>query len=567
VSEIRIAGLQKSFGRQEVLRGVDLVVPDHAIAAVLGPSGCGKTTLLRIIGGFEAADGGSIQIGGVVVDDGLLQVRAEARRVAYVPQEGALFPHLSVAQNVGFGLPRNGSGRDQVVADALELVGLGGLERRRPNQLSGGQQQRVALARALAPKPQVILLDEPFAALDPATRTAMRAEIAAVLRSIGTTVVLVTHDQAEALSVADLVAVIVDGRVAQVDPPEELYTRPATREVAQFIGEANLVSARIDGDSATTALGRLPLADERGEQSNGHLATVVVRPEQLLIEPNDGGEAPAGTTAARVVSTIFFGHDALVTLELEDQTPPVRVATRTSETVPELGALVRLRVQGGVVRVPEESSPEQATATPTARASWWGRRRLVLGAAVLAFVVIAAAAATTSLFGLTASKASPFGWLKASAPPIGWKRLELSNGAGVMFYPPSLQQGHSDTGAVTAEALDLAGHPTAYLNATPRQANEQVSTWPTFRLATQRRGERSVQEIARGYGLSFRGGQGSCLTDIYVTRAKNRNSYREIACYVVGRTHGSVIVAAAPPADWKQESKLLEQAISAYEVR
>ena len=378
MSGIRIAGLQKSFGRQHVLRGLDLSVPDGAIAAVLGPSGCGKTTLLRIIGGFEAADCGSVEIGGVVVDDGLRQVRAEDRRVGYVPQEGALFPHLSVAQNVGFGLSRNRSDRDQVIADALELVGLGGLEQRRPNQLSGGQQQRVALARALAPQPQVILLDEPFAALDPATRTAMRAEIAAVLRSIGTTVVLVTHDQAEALSVADLVAVIVAGRVAQADPPEELYAHPVSREVAQFVGEANLVPARIEGSAVSSALGTLPLAGGRNGRNDGDPTTVVVRPEQLLLEPDDGRPLPPGSTPARVISSIFFGHDALVTLELEGQTPPLRLTTRMSAKAPEVGALVRVRVEGGVVQLPEEDAPERAHATVPARASRRGWRRFSL---------------------------------------------------------------------------------------------------------------------------------------------------------------------------------------------
>jgi iron(III) transport system ATP-binding protein len=348
VSGIRIAGLEKSFGRHQVLNGVDLIVPDHAIAAVLGPSGCGKTTLLRIIGGFEAADRGQVEIGGVVVDDGARQVRAEARRVGYVPQEGALFPHLSVAQNVGFGLPRNDRDRDRKIADVLELVGLGGFEPRRPNQLSGGQQQRVALARALAPAPQVILLDEPFAALDPATRIAMRAEIAAVLRSIGTTVILVTHDQAEALSIADLVAVIVDGRVAQADPPAELYAHPASREVARFVGEANLVPARIEGGVAHSALGASPLVVGGGNGLGGAV-TVVVRPEQLLIEPWDDN---AGTAAARVISTMFFGHDALVILELEDQSSPQLLEIRTTGPVPEPGERVRVRVEGGVVPMP-----------------------------------------------------------------------------------------------------------------------------------------------------------------------------------------------------------------------
>ncbi len=369
MSEIRIAGLEKSFGRHRVLSGVDLTVPDHAIAAVLGPSGCGKTTLLRIIGGFEAADRGTVEIGGVVVDDGRRQVPAESRRIGYVPQEGALFPHLSVAQNVGFGLSRNDPDRERTIANALELVGLSGFEPRRPNQLSGGQQQRVALARALAPAPQAILLDEPFAALDPATRTSMRAEIAAVLRSIGTTVILVTHDQAEALSIADLVAVIVDGRIGQADPPAELYAHPASREVAQFVGEANLVPARIEGGSAHSALGTSPLVLDGEHGVAGAATTILVRPEQLLLEPWDDGASGA---AARVVSTMFFGHDALVVLELEDQSAPQLLELRTSGRVPRAGERVRVRVEGGVV--PMATRPAPRSASPPSRA-WWVRRR------------------------------------------------------------------------------------------------------------------------------------------------------------------------------------------------
>ena len=220
-----------------------------------------------------------------------------------------------------------------------------GFEPRRPNQLSGGQQQRVALARALAPAPQVILLDEPFAALDPATRTTMRAEIAAVLRSIGTTVILVTHDQAEALSIADLVAVIVDGRVAQADPPAELYAHPASREVARFVGEANLVPARIEGGSAHSALGTSPLILD-GEIGVADATTILVRPEQLLLEP---WSDQATGAAARVVSTMFFGHDTLVMLELEDQRASQLLELRTSGRVPEPGERVRVRVEGGVV--------------------------------------------------------------------------------------------------------------------------------------------------------------------------------------------------------------------------
>ena len=209
-----------------------------SFTAVLGASGSGKTTLLRVIAGFERIESGVVRLGTTVFDDGRTSLPPERRRIGYVPQDGALFPHLRVAANVGFGLPR--SSRRKVGA-LLEAVGLTGLERRYPHQLSGGQQQRVALARALAIEPEVVLLDEPFSSLDAAMRASVRQEVAQILRARGTTTVLVTHDQDEALSMAERVAVLADGRIVANARPEELYRSPLDADLAGFVGEANLL--------------------------------------------------------------------------------------------------------------------------------------------------------------------------------------------------------------------------------------------------------------------------------------------------------------------------------------
>ena len=261
---LAVRGVTKSFGPQEVLRGVDLQVPDGSFTAILGASGSGKTTLLRIVAGFERPDRGQVWLGDELVDDaGSHYLACERRRIGYVPQEGALFPHLSVGRNVGFGLSR-GAARPTRVDELLELVGLAGYRRRYPHQLSGGQQQRVALARALAIEPEVVLLDEPFSSLDAALRASVRSDVLGVLRQAGTTSVLVTHDQDEALSMADQVAVLREGVVAQLDTPAGLYGHPGDAGVAQFLGEANLIEGEVRDGLATTILGRLPVGSWSG---------------------------------------------------------------------------------------------------------------------------------------------------------------------------------------------------------------------------------------------------------------------------------------------------------------
>jgi iron(III) transport system ATP-binding protein len=260
------------------------------------------------------------------------------RGVGYVPQDSLLFPHLTVAQNVAFGLPRRGR-RDARVAELLELVGLGDLGARRPHELSGGQQQRAAVARALAPEPRVVLLDEPFAALDATLRDGVRRDVKEILAASGATVVLVTHDQEEALSLADSVAVLEGGRVVQQASPSEIYGSPATLDVARFVGEANVLPGRLSARSARTAFGELPTAPH--ELGSGREALILVRPEQIeLGEPGaDAGAQPR----ARVLRADYYGHDVLVRLAC-DGSPDI--LARTTGYRPPDGSVVALAFRG-----------------------------------------------------------------------------------------------------------------------------------------------------------------------------------------------------------------------------
>ena len=323
-SAVRVVDVVKSFrgerrcdGITTVLHGVGLDVAPGALLAVLGPSGCGKTTLLRVIAGFERADAGRVEVAGRVVADDATHVAPERRRVGVVPQEQALFPHLDVAGNVGYGLAPTERRSGERVQQMLELAGLTGFDRRMPHELSGGQQQRVALARALAPGPSVVLLDEPFGGLDAALRVTIRGQVRAMLRATGATAVLVTHDQEEALSVADRVAVMRDGRVVQDGTPAEVYADPVDVGVATFVGEANILPGTADSRGVATALGRLRL---RRPVAAGPV-TVVVRPEQVTLRPGVSG-------AAVVVDRLYFGHDAMLTLRFDDATTVQARVTR-----------------------------------------------------------------------------------------------------------------------------------------------------------------------------------------------------------------------------------------------
>ncbi|GHE05622.1 ABC transporter ATP-binding protein [Streptomyces alanosinicus] len=328
--------LEAAHGRSPVLTGLDLTVEDGALACVLGPSGCGKSTLLRIVAGFHSATRGSVTLHGRILDDGRTRIPAERRHIGYVPQDGALFPHLTVAANIGFGLAR--AARRERVAEMLDLVGLDGLADRHPHQLSGGQQQRVALARALAPRPQLLLLDEPFAALDAALRTELRTEVAATLRRAGATAILVTHDVDEALAFADTIALMRDGRIVQTDTPHALYHRPADEGIARALGEANLLPAKAADGYAGTAFGPLPLTTEAVPDS-----VVMLRPHQLRMT----SEPSPHTVRARVTACLFRGHDHRVEFAPDAGLDlPGRLVIYTDAPPPAVGSQVLLRAQG-----------------------------------------------------------------------------------------------------------------------------------------------------------------------------------------------------------------------------
>ena len=312
---VECSGVTKSYGAVAALRGANLVVSPGTLTAVLGPSGCGKTTLLRVIAGFERLDGGTVTVSGrVVAGPGrAVHLPPERRRVTIVPQEQALFPHLTVADNVGYGLKR-GADRAARVEEMLAMAGLSGLGSRMPHELSGGQQQRVALARALAPRPSVVLLDEPFGSLDAALRTDLRAEVAAVLRAADATALIVTHDQEEALSMAESVAVMRDGVIVQHAAPHDVYRRPADLWVAGFVGSANVLPGRLsEAGRVACALGQLAVAE--GPALDGTCdVDVMVRPEQVRLAASSVGAGSAGVVEDRQ----YFGHDVLVRIALGD---------------------------------------------------------------------------------------------------------------------------------------------------------------------------------------------------------------------------------------------------------
>ena len=352
MSQLLVSGLWKSYGERAVLRGLDLAVAPGSLTAVLGPSGCGKTTLLRVIAGFERAQRGEVTLGGRRLEDAHTNVAPEKRGIGYVPQEGALFPHLTVAANVGFGLSR-AERRGSAVTELLEMVGIEGLAGRLPHELSGGEQQRVALARALARRPQVLLLDEPFSSLDANLRGAVREEVHGLLREQGATTVLVTHDQEEALSLADSVAVLRDGRIVQHGQPNEIYEAPVDRQLASFLGAVNVIDAEIEDGVARTPLGALPLRPGGVATSTPAVpggAMVMLRPEQLEVSPraSDGaGESQLGI-AGRVEQCRYYGHDALLQIRCERAGVDVLLARVHGEQALPVGSAVTVAARGPV---------------------------------------------------------------------------------------------------------------------------------------------------------------------------------------------------------------------------
>ncbi|WP_148573624.1 ABC transporter ATP-binding protein [Nocardioides caldifontis] len=316
---LEIDGVSRAFGEVVALDGVSLTIAENEFFALLGPSGCGKTTLLRSIAGFESPDSGSIRLGG----DDLLGLPPNRRPVNLMFQSYALFPHMSVEKNVAYGLERERLPKAEVrqrVDEVLETVGLAALAKRRPAQLSGGQRQRVALARAIVKRPRLLLLDEPLSALDRKVRAEMQLELKRLQHEVGITFVVVTHDQEEAMSMADRIAVLDGGRVQQVAGPVELYRHPANLFVAGFIGTSNLVAGRWDGTSFRTAVGMLPVSEAR-RQSADDAACLVVRPEDVRI-----GDPGTGVLDGVVADVTFQGGGTHVAVTVPGLDAPFRVA-------------------------------------------------------------------------------------------------------------------------------------------------------------------------------------------------------------------------------------------------
>lgn len=309
MSNIHIRNVHKSFDSATVLKGVNLNIPHGSVTALLGPSGCGKTTLLRLIAGFDPVDQGQIYFDDTVVASASKLVPPEKRGIGYVPQEGALFPHLTVEGNIRYGLPRKADWRGRV-KEVLELTDLQGYGKRYPHELSGGQQQRVALARALAPDPRLVLLDEPFNALDLDLRRSICEDVIGVLRHTGTTAILVSHDPGEAFAVSDQLAVMLDGHIMQCDCPENIYWKPASTDVARLTGDAIFLAGTANGSTVNCALGEVNV---HGHTTiNNSNVTIMVRPEQVQWHNDNRG------TPARVRHRSFRGDHTIIEIELGD---------------------------------------------------------------------------------------------------------------------------------------------------------------------------------------------------------------------------------------------------------
>ena len=349
---LRLSDVTYAYGARTVLHHLNLVIEEGSITALLGPSGEGKTTLLRLICGFENPDEGTIEVAGrTVFAPGVKPVPPESRGVVVVPQEGALFAHLTVGQNIAFGLRNRRSSEVRArVAELLDMVGLSGSEDRRPSELSGGMQHRVALARALAPSPSLIVMDEPFSALDANLRDQVRDDVVSTLRLAGATAMWVTHDQEEALSSADSVAVILGGKVVQHDAPETLYRAPVSRAVGEFVGDAVILKGLVASGSYSVqcALGELAVTPRQNDAPplTGEVV-VMVRPEQLSLATSDVSPHAYGT----VLNSKFFGHDGMVEVKLSAG-EVVRMRLH-STLLPNVGDDIAIRVSGSVCVFPQ----------------------------------------------------------------------------------------------------------------------------------------------------------------------------------------------------------------------
>lgn len=325
---LRVEALCRSFGDTPAVHDVSFSVPQGAVTCLLGPSGCGKSTTLRMIAGIEQPDSGSVRIGNRVMSDAATFLPPERRGIGLVFQDFALFPHLDVAANIGFGL--RGKITPQRIAELLERVGLSGYATKYPHELSGGEAQRIALIRALAPKPCLLLMDEPFSSLDHRLRDGVRDATLDLLRDSGTTVLMVTHDPEEAMLMGDRIAVMRRGRLIQEGRPHELYDRPVDRGVAAFFSDLNRIEGRVSGGSVATPLGRFPTPG----LPEGSCAEVVIRPQHLI--PTAHGGALARVTRAR-----YLGRESLIELRLDE--PGIALKARVPGLLlPEQGSIIRI---------------------------------------------------------------------------------------------------------------------------------------------------------------------------------------------------------------------------------
>ena len=354
MSFLEIKGLHKHYGPVAALAGVDLDVASGSRTAIVGPSGCGKTTLLRLIAGFEAPDQGRIVLDGEVLANGGAAIPAHRRGIGVVAQDGALFPHLTISDNIGFGMGRGDDKRAERIVELAYIVGLDkAILKRRPHELSGGQQQRVALARAMAMKPRLMLLDEPFSALDTALCASMRKAVAELLEAAGITTILVTHDQAEALSFAAQVAVMRDGKFSQVGTPRDLYLKPKDRMIAEFLGDAIILPASISGGFANSPLGRIAV----DTNDSRDVARIMLRPEQIGLKrtSREGMSGTPDMLFGEVTESEFAGSTCTIAVRLLNNFDPPDAAAigntplilrKSGMDAPAVGEIVRLTVSG-----------------------------------------------------------------------------------------------------------------------------------------------------------------------------------------------------------------------------
>ena len=342
-------GLRREYGPVVALDGLDLTIGPGELIALLGPSGCGKTTTLRLLAGLEDADAGQITVAG----QDMTHLSASKRDMGMVFQAYSLFPHMTVRQNVAFGLRLrrvHAAQRDQRAIEMLDLVGLSTQADRYPHQISGGQQQRVALARALAIEPQVLLLDEPLSALDAKVRAQLRDQIRRIQLEVGITTLFVTHDQEEALAIADRVGVMREGKLEQLAPPTEVYSRPATAFVAEFVGLTNRLAGTVSGSTVTVRGRDLPLVDHSTPPGS---VTALVRPEAVTLASDRSGES--GPLVGTVIASTFLGATSRVTVDLGDTTILAQLSTSDATALP-AGSRVALTIRPDPVLVATDAS-------------------------------------------------------------------------------------------------------------------------------------------------------------------------------------------------------------------